>query len=183
LKESDEILSHTFNLIIGTNLLSLKVGKEKAESLGYDCKVVTSSLKGDVNDVATFITDEIKAAREGIPNHRKCLLFAGEPTVKVTGDGLGGRNQHLALIIAKSLKNLSDVVFLSGGTDGNDGPTDAAGAVVDSNTYWKATELHLDVESFIKNHDSYNFFRQEGGLIVTGPTKTNVMDLMVALVN
>lgn len=183
LKASDTVLSRTKNLIIGTNLLSLKTAREKAQSMGYECQVITNKLQGDISDVSDYIVENIHAAGKEKANQKICLLFAGEPTVKVTGNGLGGRNQHLALIIAKNLKNSSGVTFLSGGTDGSDGPTDAAGAVVDSSTFFTASDLHLDIEQYINDNDSYNFFRQEGGLIITGPTQTNVMDLMVALIN
>lgn len=183
LKASDKILSRTKNLIIGTNLLSLKTAREKAESMNYECQVITNKLQGDIGDVADFIFEKIRAAIKEKIKPQICLLFAGEPTVKLTGKGLGGRNQHLALLIARDLKNSDGVTFLSGGTDGSDGPTDAAGAVVDSSTFLNASDLHIDPDQYINDHDSYNFFRQEGGLIITGPTQTNVMDLMVVLIN
>jgi hydroxypyruvate reductase len=100
----------------------------------------------------------------------------------VTGTGLGGRNQHLALMIANLLKDLSGITVLIAGTDGSDGPTDATGAVVDSCTCKNASKLNLNLEQYIANNDAYNFFKQEGGLIITGPTQTNVMDLMIALI-
>jgi glycerate-2-kinase len=183
LKESDEMLLRTNNLIIGTNLLSLKTAREKAELLGYETSVMTNKLEGDISDVATFIIENVKSAVNEKPDKRMCLLFAGEPTVKIKGTGKGGRNQHLALLIAGLLKDLPNVTFLSGGTDGTDGPTDAAGAVVDSLTLKNSLNLHLDMEIYLNNFDSYNFFKQEGGLIITGPTQTNVMDLMIALIN
>ena len=182
LKPSDEILTHTHNLIIGTNLLALKTAKEKAEESGYQTEIITNKLDGDVSAVSNFIFETIKSAKDKNPDDKICLLFAGEPTVRITGNGLGGRNQHLALLVAPLIKDLPGVTFLSGGTDGSDGPTDAAGAVVDSLTSKNASELNLDIDQYINNFDSYNFFRQEGGLIITGPTQTNVMDLMVALI-
>jgi glycerate 2-kinase len=181
LKESDEMLLRTSNLIIGTNLLSLKTAKEKAESLGYETQIITNRLEGDVANVADYIIDKVISAKKAKISDKICLLFAGEPTVKIKGTGMGGRNQHLALIIAGLIKDLPGITFLSGGTDGTDGPTDATGAVVDSYTTKKALDLNLQIDQFINNCDSYNFFRQEGGLIITGPTQTNVMDLMVLL--
>ena len=183
LKITDEALLNTSNFIIGTNLLSLKTAKEKAGSLGYDCQIITNKLAGDVIDVASFIVDKIKLVKKEKPLSKNCLLFAGEPTVKVTGKGSGGRNQHLALIITGLIRHIPGVTFLSAGTDGNDGPTDAAGAVVDTKTSNRASDMHLNIEEYIKNNDSYNFFKEEGGLIITGPTQTNVMDLMVALID
>ena len=183
LKDSDEILWLTNNLIIGTNLLALKTAKERAESLGYESQIVTNKLEGDVSDVANYIFEVAKGVKEKMNNKKICLLFAGEPTVKVKGNGLGGRNQHLALIAARLLKDSPGITFLSGGTDGTDGPTDATGAVVDSFTSENSLNLHLDMQQHINNCDSYNFFKQAGGLIITGPTQTNVMDLMVALID
>lgn len=182
LKESSEIFQRTTNLIIGTNKLALKKAKEKAESLGYESQIITNTLEGDVADVAQYMTEMAKSAGKLISGEKICLLFAGEPTVKVKADGLGGRNQHLALFAATLLKETPGITFLSGGTDGSDGPTDAAGAVVDNFTLKNAFDLNLDVISYLENCDSYHFFKQEGGLIITGPTQTNVMDLMVVLI-
>ena len=183
LKESDEVLLRTSNLIIGTNKLALKTAKQKAESFGYESQIVTDRLDGDVTDAADLIIETVKMVKEGKVNKKSCLLFAGEPTVKVNGKGLGGRNQHLALLAAKSLKNLPGITILSGGTDGSDGPTDATGAVVDCFTSKHASKFNLNMEQYINSCDSYHFFKQAGGLIITGPTKTNVMDLMVVLID
>jgi glycerate-2-kinase len=183
LKENDEALLRTSNLIIGSNKLALKIAKEKAESFGYECRIITSALEGDVNDVAGYILGLIRETKDKYGNKKLCLLLAGEPTVKVTGKGLGGRNQHLALMMSMILRDMPEVTFLSGGTDGSDGPTDAAGAVIDHMTISSAASLNLDIAMFIENNDSYNFFRQEGGLIITGPTQTNVMDLIIALID
>lgn len=182
LKESSEIFQRTTNLIIGTNKLALKKAKEKAESLGYESQIIIDTLEGDVADVAQYMTEMAKSAGKLISGEKICLLFAGEPTVKVKADGLGGRNQHLALFVATLLKETPGITFLSGGTDGSDGPTDAAGAVVDNFTLKNAFDLNLDVANYLENCDSHHFFKQEGGLIITGPTQTNVMDLMVVLI-
>jgi glycerate 2-kinase len=183
LKEQDEILHLTSNLVIGNNTLALKTAEKKAVSLGYDVQIITNKLDGDINDVAEYIVEIAKRLKEEKKNEKNCLLFAGEPTVKVKGSGLGGRNQHLALLTARLLKDIPGITFLSGGTDGTDGPTDATGAVVDSFTCRNALNLHLDMEQHISNCDAYHFFRQEGGLIITGPTQTNVMDLMIVLID
>ena len=183
LKDTDTILRQTSNLIIGTNLLALQTAKEKAESLGYESRIITNRLDGDVGDVANYIVNVTRHSKVEASNKKICLLFAGEPTVKIQGTGLGGRNQHLALLVAGLLADLPGITFLSGGTDGSDGPTDATGAVVDSFTSQHASNLCLDMDQYFNNCDSYHFFRQEGGLIVTGPTQTNVMDLMVVLID
>ncbi len=182
LKESDEALQLTSNLIIGTNKLALKIAKEKAELFGYETKIITDKIEGNVIDVAKYIIDSIKNAKKENTHKKSCLLFAGETTIKVEGEGLGGRNQHLALLIAKLLEDEPGITFLSAGTDGTDGPTDAAGAVVDSFTSQTASDLQLNMEHYINNCDSYHFFQEVHGLVKTGPTQTNVMDLMVALV-
>lgn len=183
LKESDEVLLRTNNLIIGTNKLALKTAKEKAESLSYNTQIVTNKLDGDVANVANYIVKTCMTYKEENRDKNRCLLFAGEPTVKVKGKGLGGRNQHLALITANLLKELPGITILSGGTDGTDGPTDAAGAIADFSTSKNAANLGMDIEQYIDNCDSYNFFKKEGGLIITGPTQTNVMDLIIALID
>jgi len=182
LKESDGELLYVNNFIIGNNVIALNAAKDKAESLGYKSVIITNQLEGELEDVASYIFNTVK--NHVIPGSsvKKCLLFAGEPTIKVTGKGTGGRNQHLALILSGLIKDIPEITILSGGTDGTDGPTDAAGAVVDSLTWKHAMDLHLDIEQYIENFDSYNFFKQEGGLIITGATQTNVMDLMIVLI-
>lgn len=183
LKESDEAFRLTTNLIIGNNRLALKKAREKAEALGYTTKIITDSLHSDVEDVADYIFSKLIKYRNENPGKKSCLLFGGEPTIKITGDGLGGRNQHLALLMAQKINGINGVVFLSGGTDGTDGPTDAAGAIAEPETLKHSEALGLDINKYISDCDSYNFFRQEGGLIKTGPTQTNVMDLIVVLIN
>jgi glycerate-2-kinase len=183
LKESDEAFRLTTNLIIGNNKLALKKASKKAEALGYTTKIITDSLHSDVEDVADYIFSKLIKYRNEKPGKKSCLLFGGEPTIKITGDGLGGRNQHLALLMAQKINGINGVVFLSGGTDGTDGPTDAAGAIAEPETLKRSEALGLDINKYISDCDSYNFFRQEGGLIKTGPTQTNVMDLIVVLIN
>ena len=111
-----------------------------------------------------------------------CLLSGGECTVKVTGGGKGGRNQEFALAAAIALESVGGYCLLSAGTDGIDGPTDAAGAIVDPETLRKAANAGLDAGAFLENNDSYNLFRQTGNLLITGATGTNVMDIQVVLV-
>jgi glycerate 2-kinase len=181
IKSGDEALRYTTNLIIGSNRLALAAAKESAESQGYESNIISDTLEGEVNEIAGYIMKEAgKAIHE---KSRRCLLFGGEPTVKVTGSGKGGRNQHLALIMAGLLRDLPGITFLSAGTDGSDGPTDAAGAIVDHLTCADAEKIDLDPAAFLKDHDSWNFFRQAGGMVVTGPTNTNVMDIIILLIN
>ena len=182
LKKEDLSANQIYNFIIGNNSLALCAAKSKAENLGYYAQIETNSLCGDVDDVALRLIDTAVKSKNENKGRKTCLLFGGEPTVKISGKGLGGRNQHLALICAKLLQNQECITVLSGGTDGSDGPTDAAGAVVDFQTFDNAKKLNLDINEYLSNCDSYHFFQQEGGLIITGPTQTNVMDLIIVLI-
>ncbi len=148
LKASNPIFFQTTNLVIGNNLMALESAKKKAEAIGYNTIIVKSDLTMNVVEVADFLIRKLNQYNR--KNTRKtCLLFGGEPTVQVKGNGLGGRNQHLALIMSVLLKDNSNVTMLSGGTDGTDGPTDAAGAVVDCSTVVHAAQLDLDVYEWI----------------------------------
>ncbi|HWD18151.1 MAG TPA: DUF4147 domain-containing protein [Verrucomicrobiae bacterium] len=167
-KPGDPIFQRVENRVIGNNQMALEACRFKAAELGWNPRIVTASLEGDVANAAQEILD----AALGAPK-RSCLLFGGEPTVKVTGPGRGGRSQRLALLAADRLRNHPGITLLAAGTDGTDGPTDAAGAVVDSNTRPTARDL--------RGFDSYDFFQRAGGHIITGPTLTNVMDLIVVL--
>lgn len=180
-KPGDPVFSHVYNHIIGSNLLALEAAARKAGELGFEARIITDALQGDYSVAADFILRTIEEATQ--PNHAKplCLLFGGEPTLQVSGSGLGGRNQHLALRLATRLDSAGDITILCAGTDGTDGPTDAAGAVVDSRTLSDARERHIDTFDYLSRFDSYHFFRQVGGHIVTGNTRTNVMDMVVVL--
>jgi glycerate-2-kinase len=182
LKKDDLWANQIYNFIIGNNSLALNAAKSKAENLGYYVQIETNSLWGDVDDVALRLIDTVVKCKNENKGRKTCLLFGGEPTVKISGNGLGGRNQHLALICVKLLQNKKGITILSGGTDGSDGPTDAAGAVVDFQTFNNAKKLNLDINDYLSNCDSYHFFQKVGGLIITGPTQTNVMDLIIVLI-
>ena len=172
---------HTF-LIASAGEMAKKAG-EIAEEFNLNTIIHKEPWSGPIEDLERLI---IKSVNTHLNTDKKtALIFFGEPTVHVTGDGLGGRNQELALRMAFRLQNLdskNNVVFLSAGTDGIDGPTDAAGAVVDTNTIEKATEKGLDAGSYLEENDSYHFFEKAGGHIKTGPTGNNLMDLQVALI-
>lgn len=182
-KPGEAIFSKTMNLLIGTNQIALDASMKFAKSLGFNAMIIESGLKGDVEMVADKIANtavEIKANKS--IQKPVCLLYGGEPTLKVKGNGLGGRSQHLALSAALKIRNTEGITFLSAGTDGTDGPTDAAGAIVESDTAVKAKAGKADPEKFLAEYDSYNFFRIAGGHIKTGPTYTNVMDIIVVLI-
>ena len=180
-KPGDPFFSHVYNHIIGSNRLALEAAAHKADELGFEARIITDALQGDYSAVADYILHTIEQALH--QNHAKpcCLLFGGEPTLQVSGSGLGGRNQHLALRLAMQIAGREGITILCAGTDGTDGPTDAAGAVVDSRTLPDSRERQIDAADALSRFDSYHFFRQAGGHIITGNTRTNVMDMVVVL--
>ena len=168
--------------IIGSNLIALQKAKQKAEEK-IPAYILTSQLKGEAREVAKAVTaigKEIK--KSGNPFRPPvCILIGGETTVTVRGNGKGGRNQEFCLSALQEIKNIDNIVLLSGGTDGIDGNSDAAGAVIDKSSYEKAKKLGLNIDEYLENNDSYNFFKQTGDLIITGPTGTNVMDISILI--
>ncbi|MDY0099644.1 MAG: glycerate kinase [Bacteroidales bacterium] len=183
-KPGDSIFDRTSNLLAGTNETALIAAQGAAADSGYNALIVTDNLSGDSENAAQMIIETALSFKDNIEASKPlCLLYGGETTIKVTGNGLGGRNQHLALAAAIKLANYPGITILSAGTDGNDGPTDAAGAVVDSSTIKSAESVRIDPEKHLREFDSYSFFRKAGGHIITGPTYTNVMDLVIVLVD
>jgi len=172
------------HFLIGSNLKILRKGKEKAEALGIPARIMSSRLRGEAREVARAILaigEEI--ASTGHPFAPPvCLLFGGETTVTLKGDGMGGRNQEMALAALGEFRDNQRFLFLSAGTDGIDGHSDAAGAIVDHTSFLKAKELGLRIDDYLARNDSYHFLRQTGDLIMTGPTGTNVMDMTVLLI-
>jgi glycerate 2-kinase len=179
---SDIAFRKTHNYIIGSNKIALEAARIRAAELGMNALIIDSALQGDAESVVGYIVGEALQFQAEEHHEPVCLLYGGETTVKMTGDGVGGRNQHLALLASVLLKDHPGITFLSAGTDGSDGPTDAAGAVVDSDTAEIAASKGLDPADFAGRFDSYNFFRATGGHIITGPTMTNVMDLIVVVI-
>jgi len=145
---------------------------------------LSSCIEGEAKVVAAAhaaVAREIIAT--GTPIRRPaCVLSGGETTVTVRGKGLGGRNQEFALAAAAAIDGAEGVVILSGGTDGTDGPTDAAGGVIDGTTLQRGRDKGLDAADFLRRNDSHTFLRAVGDLLVTGPTFTNVMDLRLVLI-
>ncbi len=169
--------------IIGNNLTALKKIKQEAEK-NFPAVIMTSQMKGEAKEVAKVlisIAKEIK--KSGNPfTPPALLLFGGETTVTVRGNGKGGRNQELCLSALEEIKNIEGITVLSGGTDGIDGNSDAAGAVIDRDTFMRAQELNLDINQYLSNNDSYSFFSKTDSLIKTGYTGTNVMDITIIMV-
>ena len=174
------------NIIIGNNKIALANAIETARESGFNTYLLSDKMHGEAKTVGKEIAAIIKKIiYENKPIRKPvCLLFGGETTVKLTGTGLGGRNQELVLAALLELQNVkAEFSFLSCGTDGTDGPTDAAGALINNHSWKLAEQLGLNPEEFLINNDSYNFFNRINGLIKTGPTGTNVMDIGIALIN
>jgi glycerate 2-kinase len=184
-KPADPAFNKTHNLIIGSNIESLFAAKESAEKLGYHVLLLSSMIEGEARCVARVhaaIAREIIKTGNPVPRPA-CILSGGETTVSISGDGLGGRNLEFALSASIDIAGNKNIVILSSGTDGSDGPTDAAGAFSDTDTLKRAQEMELDPYDFLLNNDSYHFFQKLGDLFITGPTQTNVMDLRIVLVD
>jgi hydroxypyruvate reductase len=184
LKPETKELSGVHNLLVGTNSIALEASGKRAAELGYNTAVLSSAITGETRDAATAHAAAAKgiiATGEPVPEPA-CVLSGGETTVTIKGTGKGGRNQEFALAAAIGIEGLPDTVILSGGTDGTDGPTDAAGAVADGTTIRRAAEADMEASSFLANNDSYHFFEKLGDLLITGPTLTNVMDLRIIIV-
>jgi len=182
-KSGDPVFDKTFNILVGSNRKALEAAKNKALDFNINAVIIDDQLQGDTSTVAEYIVDtSVKFKSDENEVKPVCLLFGGETTVKMTGKGAGGRNQHLALLSALLLQHKPGITILSAGTDGNDGPTDAAGAVVDSNTITEAVSKNIDPQKYLSEFDSFHFFKKAGGHIITGPTMTNVMDIIVVIV-
>ncbi len=180
-KPGNKLFQNTFNSIIGSNSVALKAASQKAKELGYNVLINEDLLSGLADEVATKIVSELRVSKEKRPF---CFLQGGETTVVVKGNGKGGRNQHLALAaLSEMVENSSEenIVLLCGGTDGTDGPTDAAGAIVDKSVLAKTKESGLRPKEFLSKNDAYHFFEKTNGLLITGPTGTNVMDILLAI--
>ncbi|MHC4453260.1 MAG: glycerate kinase type-2 family protein, partial [Planctomycetota bacterium] len=185
-KHGDKVFTNTQNVIIGSNKIALEAAKEKAADLGYNTIILSSMVQGESREAAIFFSSIAKEVyRTGIPVSKPaCIIAGGETTVTIKGDGKGGRNQEFALSAAIDIEGYKGIVVLSAGTDGTDGPTDATGAIVDYNTCKDARErFYMKPEEILSNNDSYNFFNKTGEHIITGPTLTNVMDIMISLIN
>jgi hydroxypyruvate reductase/glycerate 2-kinase len=166
-KPGDIIFEKTINILAGSNKIALEASQIKALDFNINAVIITDQIQGDVPDVAEYIVGYASNFKSDINETKPvCLLFGGETTVKMTGKGKGGRNQHLALTAATLLKDKPGITILCAGTDGNDGPTDAAGAVVDSEIMTSATLKDIDPRKYLKEFDSYNFFKKAGGHIV-----------------
>ena len=183
-KPGDPIFARVQNVVVGNNRMALLAARDQAEALGCRALVLTSALQGEAREVGRMLAALGKAVSfSGHPAAPPvCLLAGGETTVTLAGQGQGGRNQELALAAALALEGSDRISLLSAGTDGTDGPTDAAGAFADGATCQRARARGLDPGDFLSRHDSYHFFAPLGDLLITGPTRTNVMDIICLLI-
>jgi glycerate 2-kinase len=182
-KEGNAVFDRVENRIIGNNAKALEAAKAYAESLGFDAEIVSSGLTGDAAAAGKWLAEKAIGVRNG-RNLQKplCLISGGETTVNVKGKGIGGRNMELALSFGITIDDVKGITLLSAGTDGTDGPTDAAGAIVDGDMVRMAVGIGMDPGKYLADNDSYTFFKKAGGLLVTGPTGTNVMDIQIMLI-
>jgi glycerate 2-kinase len=182
---NEPIYRNVQNRVIGSNSIALAAAAAKASALGLPIPFIEKDLVGDA---ATIGRELVRSCKNYTGIKPACFLLGGETTVQVTGKGKGGRNQHLVLSALLELAVHNDettsnkITLLSAGTDGTDGPTDAAGAIADSSLLSIAFEKKLDVQKYFSDNDAYHFFEQTGGLLKTGATQTNVMDLVVVIV-
>ena len=183
-KPFDESFSNDIQVIIGSNRIAVDAARETAESIGYNSHVVQGPVTGEAREAAINLCQLAKGIQSGQgPVESPAVIIAGgETTVAIKGDGRGGRNQEMALAAAIELESTEGITFVSFGTDGNDGPTDAAGGIADSHSLVKAVKHGMDASDYLSRNDSYTFLSKLDDLIVTGPTGSNVMDIQLIFV-
>ncbi|RRN76943.1 hypothetical protein EIM50_22115 [Pseudoxanthomonas sp. SGD-10] len=181
LKPHDRHFNKVDVLLIGSNQIAVNSAIKEAEKLGYHTYSANRLITGDTEKEAQNLVHKLLSNTYQKPF---CVVQGGETVIKVTGNGKGGRNQHFALAALAELRSIyasldvKELILLSCGTDGTDGPTDAAGAIINL----EMVKKDLNFEPYLKNHDSYSFFSNTGSLIKTGPTQTNVMDIQIMIV-
>jgi glycerate-2-kinase len=183
-KTGDKIFRKVFNVVVGNNRFASLAAFEYLKSEGLNTLLLTATLEGEARHVGTILASiarEVATSGNPIPKSAG-IVAGGETTVTVTGNGMGGRNQEIALAAALKLNKMDGVVVASVSTDGIDGPTDAAGAIADGKTLTRAAKMRLAPEEYLAENDSYNFFSKLGDLILTGPTGTNVNDISIIVV-
>ena len=184
-KADSPVFENVENIIIGSNLKALNAAKDKAQLMMCPPEIISSDIAGEAKDVGKKLAEkaiQIRTLKAQRHKGTKCLISGGETTVTVKGSGKGGRNTELALSFAGEIEGVDGITLLSAGTDGTDGPTDAAGAIVDGKTVTRAKKLGMKPEEYLENNDSYNFLKETDSLLITGPTGTNVMDIQIILI-
>lgn len=183
-KPGDPIFSKVTNQVVGSLSDALTAAAMEAENQGFTPLVLSSMIQGEAKEAAKVLCAVAREIRRfGRPaKPPACLLCGGETTVTLKGAGTGGRNMELALAGALTLAGEEEILLLSAGTDGTDGPTDAAGAFADGNTVSRAQTLGLSPENHLNENNAYPFFKALDDLLITGPTRTNVMDMQILLI-
>jgi glycerate 2-kinase len=179
-KANSKVFGRVHNLVVGSNELSCRAAADLFRTRGYATTILTTRIQGEASEVGKRFSGLLVEMREKSSPRPTCIIAGGETTVTVRGRGIGGRNQELALSVALGIAGLDGVHFASMGTDGLDGGTNAAGAIVDGGVIDRALRKGLDADSYIRRNDSHAFFKKVGGLIITGATGTNVNDIMIA---
>jgi hydroxypyruvate reductase len=179
-KPGNALFQRVQHVIVGSNLLAAEAAVATARAEGLGALLLSTFVEGEAREVARVAVAMIREmdCHDRPVARPACIVWGGETTVTVRGEGKGGRNQELALAAAIRMAGLHDVLLVALGTDGTDGPTDAAGAVATGDTIARARALGLDAGAYLSNNDSYSFFDVLGDLIRTGPTGTNVNDLL-----
>jgi hydroxypyruvate reductase len=180
LKLGDPILKKVQNILVGNNTQATSAAIQAAEAVGFATKLLTTSLQGEASQLGEMIANNAKSMFT-LPvfiTRPACLIAGGETTVNIKGTGKGGRNQELALGAVKCLSGTDQTILISLATDGGDGPTDAAGAVVTNQTYSRGLDIGLNPIEYLERNDSYHYFEPLNDLIKIGPTLTNVNDLV-----
>ncbi|MFP4363380.1 MAG: glycerate kinase [Spirochaetia bacterium] len=186
-KQGDSVFEHTDNILLGSNISALQAAAQEAKSMGFTTVVLSSRITGESREIAKYYA--------GIAldiGHRRstftppiCLIAGGETTVTIRGNGLGGRNQEMVLSFAHELKQkpeaLNNGIFLSAGTDGNDGPTNSAGGICDKEVLKAISDKQVNSAEYLKNNDSYHFLEEVGGQFKPGATNTNVCDIQILI--
>ena len=175
--EDDVVFKNVFNFIVANNEIACKAAEKKARNLGYETMLLTTSLDGEAKEKGRFLVDKVL---NYMNSKSRVFISGGETTVTIHGDGKGGRNQEMILGSVRDLFE-KDVVFASFATDGVDGMSDAAGAIADGFTLSRALSKGLDPDVFLRNNNSYEFFKNLDDLFMTGPTGTNVMDVQIVI--
>jgi hydroxypyruvate reductase len=175
--DEHRLLHHQQHIIIGDNKLAAQAALKQAQLEGFDAEILTNELQGEAREVGTMLARKL---RDEITKRKRpfCLIAGGETTVTIKGSGKGGRNQELALAAVNELRGLENVMLISLATDGEDGPTDAAGAVATGESAQRAEKLEVDAADHLSRNDAYAFFDASDDLIRIGPTGTNVNDLV-----
>jgi glycerate 2-kinase len=187
-KKGDPALSKVTNILLGTNYTALLAAAKKAKLMGYNTAVISSQIIGEAREAAKLffgIARDI-LIHDLLLKKPACVIAGGETTVTLRGSGRGGRNQEISLSFLSQMEKDRDqaegIYFLSASTDGNDGPTDAAGAFATKDILRVSIKKQLDIEEHLKHNDSYSFFSLLDALLITGPTNTNVCDIHIVLV-